>query len=255
MKKTMRSLRPSPRVSVIITTYNSQKYIQKCIQSVIEQTYKNFEIIIVDDCSSDDTRRIIFDKYSDFDYVKFIGLDQNSGGPSLPRNIGIEASSGELICFLDPDDFWQNSKLKAQVSSGYHFSFCSYNRIKNRVVRINKPFWHQVSWRRILVHNCIGLSTVMISRKLIGDNRFCDIPNEDLFFFYDILKGNMAIAKCVLPEIALSGYTVNASSRSSNKIKINFHRFLTINKRTRSLMFSLFCLVSHPVLSLLRNYN
>lgn len=255
MKKTNQSLGRAPKVSVIITTYNSQKYIQKCIQSVIEQTYKNFEIIIVDDCSDDNTRRVILDKYSNFDRLKFIGLDQNSGGPSLPRNVGIEASSGELICFLDPDDFWYNSKLKAQVLSGYHFSFCSYDRIRNGVVRINKPFWHQVSWRRILIHNCIGLSTVMISRKLIGDNRFCDIHNEDLFFFYDILKGNMANARCVLPEVGLSGYTVNVSSRSSNKIKINFHRFLTIINRTRRPLFALFCLVSHPVLSLVRNYT
>jgi teichuronic acid biosynthesis glycosyltransferase TuaG len=255
MKKTKQSWGRSPQVSVIITTYNSQKYIQKCILSVIKQTYKNFEIIIVDDCSDDNTKRVILDKYSNFDRLKFIGLDQNSGGPSLPRNIGIEASSGEFICFLDADDFWYSSKLKSQVSSGYHFSFCSYDRIKNGVVRINKPFWHRVSSKRVLIHNCIGLSTVMISRKLIGDNRFCDIQNEDLFFYYDVLKGGKANARCVLPEVGLSGYTVNDSSRSSKKIKINFHRFLNIINRTGKPLFALFCLVSHPVLSLVRNHT
>jgi teichuronic acid biosynthesis glycosyltransferase TuaG len=255
MKETGRSLERTPKVSVIITTYNSQKYIEKCIQSVIKQTYRNFEIIIIDDCSDDNTRRIIFEKYNSLDYLKFIGLDQNSGGPSLPRNIGIEASSGEFICFLDADDFWYSSKLEAQVSSGYYFSFCSYDRIKNGVAQINKPFWYEVSWKRILIHNCIGLSTVMISRKLIGDHRFCDIQNEDLFFFYDILKGGKVNARCVLPEVGLSSYTVIDSSRSSKKIKINFHRFLTIINKTGKPLFALFCLVSHPVLSLVRNHT
>ena len=91
------------KVSVIIPLYNEEKYILECINSVINQTYKNLEIIIVDDKSTDNSLKIL-EQIKD-DRIKTIKLDKNSG-VAHARNKGVEVSTGDYICFLDSDDFW-----------------------------------------------------------------------------------------------------------------------------------------------------
>jgi len=101
----------SPLVSVIIPTYNRANYLQEALESVFRQNYHNFEIIVVDDGSTDDTRKII-DKYQD--KIKYFW--QDNSGPSVARNLGIKNSQGELIAFLDSDDLMLPDRLSLQVS-------------------------------------------------------------------------------------------------------------------------------------------
>lgn len=104
-----------PKVSIIIPTYNSSLFIKRTIESVFRQTFKDWELIIVDDCSTDQTTDIIEDLMMDNPKIKLFKTPQNSGAPALPKNIGIEKAQGEYIAFLDHDDEWLPEKLEKQL--------------------------------------------------------------------------------------------------------------------------------------------
>lgn len=100
-----------PKVSVIIPVYNCEKYIRQTIESVLAQTYKGFELIVVDDGSTDRSGRIVREEFGEAKYYF-----QRNGGAAKARNAGVEKSSGEYIAFLDADDIWVPEKLAVQVS-------------------------------------------------------------------------------------------------------------------------------------------
>ncbi len=102
-----------PLISVITPMYNAQKYILETIQSVLSQTYKNWEMIIVDNKSTDNSIEIV--KSIKDERIKVILLKYNSGGPARPRNVGIENAKGKYIAFLDADDVWLSLKLEKQI--------------------------------------------------------------------------------------------------------------------------------------------
>ncbi len=103
----------TPEVSVVIAAYNCGNYIQETISSVINQTFQDWELIIVDDCSSDDTSEKITSLNDQ--RIRIIRLDKNSGLPATPRNTGIQAAKGQFIAFLDHDDTWLPEKLEVQM--------------------------------------------------------------------------------------------------------------------------------------------
>ena len=102
-------------VSVIIPCYNSERYIVQSIESVIMQTFQQWEMIIVDDCSTDNSADII-KKYEAKDFrIRYLKTNEPSGSPSIPRNIGIREARGRYIAFLDSDDIWLPKKLEEQL--------------------------------------------------------------------------------------------------------------------------------------------
>ena len=107
----------SPLVSIIVPIFNGEKYLIGTIESVIAQTYLNWEMILVDDCSTDTTPSIV-NKFVGLDTrIRNITLESCSGGPALPRNKGLSVASGEYIAFIDSDDVWAKEKLSVQVAS------------------------------------------------------------------------------------------------------------------------------------------
>ena len=100
------------KVSVVIPTYNREKTILRAIQSVLDQTYKDFEVIVIDDGSTDGTVDIV--NSIEDDRVKYVVLEQN-GGPSKARNTGVQIAEGEWIAFQDSDDCWYKTKLETQI--------------------------------------------------------------------------------------------------------------------------------------------
>ena len=106
-----------PKVTVIIPTYNAEKTIERAIKNVLNQTLNDFEIIIVDDASKDRTIEIIKEYQRKEKRIKLFILDKNSGGPTLPRNIGIQNANSEYITFLDSDDVYlpENLKIKSKI--------------------------------------------------------------------------------------------------------------------------------------------
>ena len=111
-------------VSIIIPTFNAEPFIKKCLDSAKKQTHKNIEVLICDDCSTDNTKNIILQqKDKRFIYLR---TKKNSGGPAVPRNLGIRKAKGKYIAFLDQDDSWNKNKLKKcvhKMQQGYQFCY------------------------------------------------------------------------------------------------------------------------------------
>ncbi len=115
----------NPLVSVVIPTFNVEKYIEDTVSSVLNQSYNNFEIIVVDDSSNDRTVEIVKELSGSDRRIKYFQI-AHAGRPSVPRNFGIRKSAGELIAFLDGDDLWTKNKLKDQVASIENNSACAF---------------------------------------------------------------------------------------------------------------------------------
>lgn len=112
LKDNMETSKKQPLVSVVLPTYNRAHLIVKSIETVLEQSYKNLELIVVDDCSTDNTRQRVKDiKDSRLKYIKI----ERNAGPAYARNKGIKLSGGEYIAFQDDDDRWMRDKLQKQV--------------------------------------------------------------------------------------------------------------------------------------------
>ena len=208
-------------VSVIIPSYNSSNYIKKTIDSVLCQTYENFEIIIVDDGSLDNSVEII-KKYTLIDKRVFLFDLKSNFGVAYARNFGISKSKGDYFCFLDADDLWGQDKLKIQLSfmqkNDFLFSFTSYNLInsKNIIIKnkIKVPCF--VTYKGLLKENSIACSTVMISKSICGSDFFSKNKHEDYIAWLSLLKRNV---KGYGLDKVLVSYRKTKNSISSNKFK------------------------------------
>ena len=123
------------KVSVIMPAYNNEGFISQSIKSVIKQSYTNWELIIVDDCSTDNTYAYA-KKFSECDERIFVyQLEANSGSPSAPRNFAMSKSTGDYLAFLDSDDIWLEEKLEVQisymVSESVDFSYSSFDIVNS----------------------------------------------------------------------------------------------------------------------------
>lgn len=159
-------------VSVVIPTYNRAKTIVKSINSILSQSYSNIEIIVVDDCSSDNTHQVILDEFSQINNLIYLKHEINKGG-NAARNTGINIAKGELIAFLDSDDEWVDSKIEKQVhriiknkNCGLIYTACTnVDLITNKVVSYsyeepsNNPFY------KLLCQNFIGTTSSILCKK------------------------------------------------------------------------------------------
>lgn len=205
------------KVSVIIPMHNSSKYILECIDSVINQTYKNLEIILVDDRSKDSTLKKV-NKIKD-KRIKIIKLKKNSGA-AVARNKGIEASTGDYICFLDSDDYWKLDKIEKQVDfiKDKAFIYSEYQYLRNKKTHIaHVPM--SLTYKQLLKNSAIFTSTVMLNMKYLTKEDIY-MPNirrgQDYGAWYKILK---KIDKAYGINEVLSIYRVGNKSLSSNKLK------------------------------------
>ncbi|MFI3270101.1 MAG: glycosyltransferase family 2 protein [Rikenellaceae bacterium] len=213
----------SPRVSVITACYNSQHTIRDAIESVQQQSYSNWEMIIVDDCSSDNTCEII-NEYIVFDSrVKLIKCDQPSGSPTKPRNIAIENATGRYIAFIDSDDMWHKHKLERQIKlaqeSKSPFVFSNYEKmnakgeVNNRIVEAPAI----VTIKDMYYGNPIGCLTALIDRDVFPNFKFKKIGHEDCVAWIEILQRGY---KAYNTNSVEAVYRESNNSVSSNKLTI-----------------------------------
>lgn len=204
-------------ISIITPVYNSEKYIADTINSVLAQTYTNWEMLIADDCSSDNSAEII-KKYTD-SRIKYFRLETNSGA-AIARNKALEKAKGNYIAFLDSDDAWKPEKLEKQLKfmmeKDVGFSFTGYEIIrdkKNKIVEVPNT----VNYDQFMKNTIIGTLTVMLSRKHVGDVRIVDVKKDhDSMTWAKLLRqGNIAYG---LNE-SLAYYRKVEGSISNNKIK------------------------------------
>ncbi|MBQ9297865.1 MAG: glycosyltransferase family 2 protein [Clostridia bacterium] len=207
------------KVSVVIPMHNSSKHIEECIDSVINQTYKNIEIIVVDDKSSDNSISIVKNKNDD--RIKLIELKENVGAAKA-RNKGIENAPGDYICFLDSDDYWKEDKLEKQVKfmegNDYTFVYGGYAYLKKgrmRTAHVPKS----MNYKQLLKNHAIFTSTVMLNMEHLKKEQIYmpDIKRgQDMATWWHILKNG--ITAYGIAEV-ISIYRVGEKSLSSNKFK------------------------------------
>ena len=161
-----------PLVSIITPVYNAEMFLSDTIKSVQNQTYKNWEMLLVDDCSKDNSAQIIkeFQKYDD--RIKYIKLKKNSGA-SVSRNEGIRNAKGRFIAFVDSDDIWKPEKLEVQVKymleNNLGFTFTSYRYMKEDGELTNKVAKapSKINYNGLLKNTIIGCSTVVIDTDIV----------------------------------------------------------------------------------------
>lgn len=220
-------------VSIITPCYNNAEVISDTIKSVLNQTYKIWELLIVDDCSSDESKKII-EYYCSLDNrIRYFRTDNQSGSPSLPRNIGIEHANGEIIAFLDSDDCWMPNKLERQLKfldeKKLQFIFSDYEKMTVDGIRNNR-FIHmpeKCGFWDILETCSIPCLTVMMKKDIIGDTRFKNIPKEDYDFWMEILK--RGITAYNQGEV-LALYREQPNSRSADKITMIKSQWFVLRK-------------------------
>ena len=217
-------------VSVIVPAYNCEKFIGETIDSVLAQTYKNWEMIIVDDCSSDHTRDIVLNSAKRDSRIKYYFLQHNLGA-AVARNTAMEHAEGEYMAFLDSDDIWVPDKLEKQLSfmkeNDVAFSSTSYDLIDEDSkllgkVRLARPL---TNYKRMLYSNVLGNSTVMYSVRRLGKFKIPDIRkrNDYVLWLAILKKEKYAVG---MPEILMK-YRVRRYSLSSNKIGlIKYHWYI-----------------------------
>ena len=210
-------------VSVVIPVYNAERFLKDTIKTLNDQTYTNWEAIFVNDCSKDNSVKIIEEEMKNNSRIKLINHEQNSGA-AIARNTGTKNASGQYIAFLDADDLWNKEKLEKQLNfikeKGCAFSFTGYefaneNGIGNgKVVHIPS----QMNYKQALKNTTIWTSTVMFDMKKIDKEliKMPDVKSEDSATWWKILKnGYLAYG---LNEV-LSYYRRTAGTLSSNKLE------------------------------------
>jgi len=170
------------QVSVIIPTYNREHFLKKTIESILKQTFKDFELIIVDNYSTDNTEKII-GSYDDkrIRYFKH----QNNGIIAVNRNFAIKHAKGELIAFCDDDDLWLPEKLEQQViafEQDHELGLVCTNGFSFDEKRIRKQFQktkdHYITFNELLIDNTVACCSVMVRRKILDDIGVFDESRE-----------------------------------------------------------------------------
>ncbi|WP_373921352.1 glycosyltransferase family 2 protein [Peribacillus muralis] len=211
----------SPLVSVITPSYNCSAYIKETIDTVLDQSYPNWEMIIVDDHSQDDSVQVIQSYEAMDSRIRLIPLANNVGA-ARARNIAIKEARGDYIAFLDSDDLWLPTKLDEQVefmkSGNLAFSFTSYSLIDEQghslAIEVKAP--QTVDYKHLIGNTTIGCLTVMLDRKQIKHIEMPDIQPEDTALWLSLLRNGYQAHG--LPKI-LSKYRIVSNSTSRNKWK------------------------------------
>jgi teichuronic acid biosynthesis glycosyltransferase TuaG len=233
----------APTVSIISPLFNCSLYLSETIESILSQTYMNWELILIDDFSSDNSL-VIAQKYSTLDSrIKVYSLNKNSG-PAASRNKGIDMAQGRYIAFCDSDDIWLPEKLEKQIaaikSSDSAICFTSYFKMAedgtytNRLVKA-EPL---VTYSMLLRSNYIGCSTAIYDTEKCGKVLMPDIlKRQDYGLWLCILQqGHHAIG---LAE-PLVYYRIRSKSISSNKVKAALYHWKVLRQVTEvSLPFAL----------------
>jgi teichuronic acid biosynthesis glycosyltransferase TuaG len=183
----------SDLVSIITPAYRCAGVVGETIRSVLDQTYSQWEMLIIDDCSPDDTREVLREWTKIDKRVRLIEQSKN-GGPAIARNAGLECAQGRWIAFLDSDDLWLPQKLERSIAfAEEHMAplvFTGFKRIpadggaEGRYIGVPRT----LTYRRLLGNTAIATSTVLLDRRIVGDVRMRKTYYDDFDCWLQILK-------------------------------------------------------------------
>jgi len=237
-------------VSIITPCYNSEDYLDDCITSVLAQTYKNWEMLIVDDNSSDNSS-ILINSYSKKDErIKPLYLNDNIGA-AMARNKAISKAKGKYLAFLDSDDIWLPEKLELQINfmkkNNYSFVFSSYSVISDD----EKPKYtisvpETITYKRYLKNTIIGCLTVMLDKEKF---KKIEMPNlrssHDMALWLNLLK-ECGCAYGIQQKLAI--YRDHKSSNTSNKFKAAYDVWHVYREHEKlNLLYSIYNFVIYAI--------
>jgi len=215
-------------VSIIIPTYNTEKFIRATLQSVQNQTYQNWEMILVDDASTDRTVSVIEEFAKNDSRIKLFKLEKNSGN-GFARNIALEKAVGKYIAYLDADDLWFSNKLEKQIgflkANNLHFTFSFYDCIDEEGNSLNRRVEAPINltYDELFFCNYVGNLTAIYDADYFGKIILeATQKRQDWRLWLTILK-QIQVTKPV-PE-PLAFYRIRKDSISSSKFKLIKHNF------------------------------
>ncbi|MBF8669041.1 glycosyltransferase [Pseudomonas putida] len=202
--------------------YNAAPFFEGSVTSVLNQTYKNWELIIVDDCSTDESREQAL-KFSKLDARVLYFRNAVNCGVAASRNVALDNASGRFVAFLDSDDQWEEDKLERQVDFAVRNSsiitYCVYRRIaeSGKALGVVQPK-ARVFYKDMLFRNHIGNLTAMYDKFKLPTLRFKKVGHEDYIFWVEAIA-QAGSAELVPSDVPLAKYLVRSASLSGNKIK------------------------------------
>lgn len=230
----------NPKISVIIPTYNRGNLISNSIKSVLNQTFKNLEVIVVDDGSTDNTKEEV-DKIND-DRLRYIKLNKNLGG-SNARNIGIKNATGQLISFQDSDDIFYHDKLEKQlkniINKGSQLDFCKINVIYNNSYSYFIPNERQeksiingnIFDELISKGNFISTQAILVKKSIIINHLFD--PKMPRLQDYDVILSMIPKIKISYTKDVLVDLHIQKNSLTLSPKKLKTAIYLLLNKNYR----------------------
>ncbi len=224
-------------VDIILPNFNKEKYLKETINSIINQSYNNWKLMIVDDCSTDNSKKIL-DEFSNNEQISIKYLNKNMGA-AFARNLAIRQSNSKYVSFIDADDLWDKDKLKNQLNfmekNDYKFTYTDYTPFienggsKKYKKRVISPDF--LTFNKFILDTTIGTSTMMITRKLIEFIKFPKVQiQEDFSFKCKLLKKDKAYRL----NQNNTFYRISKNSLNSNKLK-NLYWLWYINKKLNNL--------------------
>jgi glycosyltransferase involved in cell wall biosynthesis len=223
-----------PLVSIITPMYNNESVIEETISSVIKQTFSNWELVLVDDASSDNTIALIKKQYQKDARIKFFEHLKNKGAAEA-RNLGTKMAKGKFIAFLDADDLWKEEKLELQLKvfndTDVDVCFGSYELIDGNSKGLNKKVnaLKSLSYNKLLKANYIGNLTGMYNCEVLGKIYTKDLKKrQDWLLWLETLKRSKNPALGISETIAY--YRISEGSLSSNKANLIKHNYNVYRK-------------------------
>lgn len=224
---------PDVKVSVVMPAYNAEAYIEKAIESVLDQTERSIELLVVDDCSQDGTAAVVEAMAARDDRIHLIRNEKNIGTAGC-RNKALDLCSGAYVAFLDSDDVWHPEKVERQIKhlqeTGADLCYTSYQVVHQAGSRIRKDYYviPEVTLKALLKQNWIGCSTVMLTAETAGKYRFpTGFYHEDYVFWLRMLQDGI---KAVGVTDVLMYYSFSSSSRAGNKARAAKRRWIVYRK-------------------------
>ncbi|UII22667.1 glycosyltransferase family 2 protein [Fulvivirga ligni] len=219
--------------SIITASHNSAEHIREAINSVLQQEYQNWELLVTDDGSDDETVQIIKEYTKDDSRIKIFEMLHNSG-PAIARNNSISKAKGQLIAFLDSDDTWESDKLKMQYEFFLKHPECpllfsSYNVMDSAGALLKRQeVPSKVTYKELLKNCPIGCLTAVINTDVTGKVYMPDLKKrQDYALWLKILKEHKFALSLDKP---LANYRLGNATVSSNKFKVIKYQWLTYYK-------------------------
>lgn len=243
-----------PKVSIITPAYNASKTLVETVRSALSQTFDDFEMIIVDDCSKDDTYKIASDLSEKDPRIKVFKNEKNLG-VSKTRNFALSKAIGEYVAFLDSDDLWREDKLERQYAlaceTDADIIYCSYGIISENGTRKCKDFIveKQTDFNKMLLKSVVSCSTAFIKRHHFDKYSFSsEYAHEDYVLWMSMFKDGLT---AVGDQKVLAEYRVYPGTRSFDKFKAAKNRYIIYRKALKlSPCKSIKCIFKYMLLGL-----